>query len=187
MIRSLLRIVAISLSFVLAFQLYGVYKQMKFEYGFDHPTLPIKAQPALCDIRVWFEHGNNPSYKAAFDKFTELTGIPWMEVEYDWDATILVSRIEGQNTTLLGSAHRSYGLEWRTRIYINEWGLPNKLDRAKVMLHEILHIFGLYHSPQDNSLMHEKYNPEKYLTDKDVANIKMLSTTCPNRNNAALP
>jgi len=173
-----LRLVGISFVFVLCIQLYGAYQQRSIRYGNDHPTLPIKAQIALCDWRVWFEYGDDGSYASALDEFTQLTGIPWVEVENDWEATVMVGRIEGQSTTLFGTATRSPDLKWRTRIHINEWGLPNKIDRSQVMLHEVLHIFGLYHSPQQESLMHEWYGVDKYLTEKDIANIKLLATTC---------
>ena len=174
-----LRLVGVSLLIVVSAHLYGSYQQRSVRYGTDHPTLPMKAQIAQCDWRVWFEYGDDGSYAEALDEFTELTGIPWVEVEHDWEATVMVGIIEGQSTTLLGTAMRSPDLKWRTRIHINEWGLISKYDRSRVMLHEVLHIFGLYHSPQEESLMHEWYGDDKYLTDKDIANIKLLATTCP--------
>lgn len=144
-----------------------------------HPTLPFEAQIAECDWRVWFDGGSRPAYVAALNKFSEVSGIQWVEVKNDWEARVMVYTLtEKYNAHILGTAYRDPNLRWRSTIRLNADMLPEETDLARVTLHEVLHVFGLYHNKDERSLMHEYYSPAAYLTDEDIERIKMLAGTC---------
>lgn len=142
-----------------------------------HPTLLFEAQTARCDWKVWFEGGKRPAYVAALNKFSEVSGIPWVEVRKESEASVIIYMLK-DNKNKLGMAYRDSNPRVPSTISMNIGMLPQEKDLTSVTLHEVLHVFGLYHSNDTLSLMHKYYNPNSYLTNEDLNRITMLAGTC---------
>lgn len=143
-----------------------------------HPTLPIRAYPALCNWTVYFETGKHPMLVAALDEFSALSGLPWVETTEEWQATLVLRTAYMYDENTLGLAHRVESLQYEVHVSINEALLDDPVRGQRVTLHELIHAFGMFHSDDEKSLMHEVYGPDRHLTQDDLHKLGLLAGTC---------